>query len=255
MRATRRFLGESPFASPPGTSFELGGIQAVLVGGQWQLRGEESLDPARLREFNDGPLTALRQFAAGRLCIHGSCFAKAARAVCIMGPSGMGKSTLLAASCARGVEFVSDGMTVVTPGSGEVEPGLSRFKLDEQARALVGVRGTTFDAVGPHSRKSYVPGPDSVTSARLGFLVELKRGEPSFRKVVGASALTSLLGNLYLGPRVPQPCQAGLLQQCAAVLSAAELWTLSSPLGAEGLEWSLQAILSLVAEPSGAPLP
>jgi hypothetical protein len=71
-------------------------------------------DPARLAKVKNGLVKALIRSLSGALTLHASAFAAGARAVVCVGASGMGKSTLAAAMCARPeVRLLADDMAPV----------------------------------------------------------------------------------------------------------------------------------------------
>lgn len=207
---------------------------------QVQLGGHPS--DAQLREIVEGPVRAVQHFNEGCLVLHGSCVSTAGCAVCIVGPSGTGKSTLAARLVSRGARLISDGMTSIWPSDLGVLGGLPRAKLHDEAIELLGLNAGNFQPVQTLSAKRYVPvasldplqrANDSeghsppaegheageVRCCRLGLVIAVQDGE-EMRMVTatGSDALTCLLGNVYLGAQLPDAYSPIVFQRIATCL-------------------------------------
>ncbi len=95
--------------------------------------------------------------------LHASAVALDAKAIVLVGDSGYGKSTLVAALLRNGASLVTDDLLVLTAhGDGyDVAPGACRFKLDPRTADLLGV---TWPAVPmPDGSGKLIYMPDAAT--------------------------------------------------------------------------------------------
>jgi len=115
--------------------------------GAFRVRGgsEITIDPPAdaderaLRLAIVGPLLGVILAQRGRFVLHASTVAIDGRAVAFAGPSGRGKSTLVAALTRAGHPLIADDMTVIdtAPLTPVVQPGFPRVKLwPDSAEAL-----------------------------------------------------------------------------------------------------------------------
>jgi hypothetical protein len=106
----------------------------------------------------------------GNLVLHASSVSQDGGGIALCGHSGIGKSTLAAALCRAGCNFVSDDISVIEPGSHDVvlwpdgrclklfEESIARLDLDSHRGQEVG-SGTNKHYVELHSRESAGPIP------------------------------------------------------------------------------------------------
>jgi hypothetical protein len=96
-------------------------------------------DPGMVPIFLEGSLLAHVLAAEGLLALHASAVERGGEALAIVGPSGMGKSTLAALFCAAGAQLVADdALRVDVVGEGAIcFPGSRRLRL-RSAAAEVG---------------------------------------------------------------------------------------------------------------------
>lgn len=128
-------------------------------------------------EAADSVLTQLNLLAIGhtpdKLLFHGGAVERNGLVVTVLGPSGLGKSTLTAALVQRGWGYLSDELVTVDPSSLRVEPYPKALDLSDESLELL----DSPDALPPFPPgKRQVP-PTSLgslsTGGRLGLVVML----------------------------------------------------------------------------------
>lgn len=166
---------------------ELGGVTAgpgrwVLDGGEYLLRTERGLrfhyrrgagvtaaippecTPAEVELWRNGSIYAAIAALNGMVPLHASAVAHAGRVTAFTGPTGAGKSTLVAALAGLGFAMFCDDTLVLDlddPARIACLPGHKRLKLTEQALALTGARQE--EPVTPELEKYYaVPAAGTV---------------------------------------------------------------------------------------------
>jgi len=94
----------------------------------------------------------------GNLVLHASSVSRDGSAVALCGHSGIGKSTLAAALCQAGCDFVSDDVSVIEPGPDSVAlwPDGRCLKLFEESVARLGLAAHRGQEVGSGTTKHYV---------------------------------------------------------------------------------------------------
>ncbi|MBI5425715.1 MAG: hypothetical protein HZA32_16685 [Opitutae bacterium] len=99
--------------------FNFPGVMRVIVEAGERIVVEPAPDanPAWLTNALAGTVSSALLYQRGGLCLHASAVSWQGRAYLVMGPSGAGKSTTASALLARGCEFISDDITVVTAGA------------------------------------------------------------------------------------------------------------------------------------------
>ena len=206
-----------PFDSPPGSAtsrpdvaVRLGGVPAALPAGggepiriaRWQARpdafrmhmddlarclvvrgrdilieplGEGDGDFAGF--FLRSPFTVLLQ-QRNVLTLHAAAVRTRAGAVLLLGPSGIGKSSLAAALVERGCSLLADDLTGVAPDAGHrpvALPGFSRQRLGADTLDRMRWRRRAQSRVGRGLEKYWVPAPRACTApvpVRAVFVLE-----------------------------------------------------------------------------------
>lgn len=100
--------------------------------------GEADAEVANLIE---GPILARATRLAGRPCLHATALASDGRAIALMGPSGVGKSSLAWALIEQGCDLVSDDMVGITLGQGGpmAHPGRTCLRMWPDSVERLGV--------------------------------------------------------------------------------------------------------------------
>lgn len=100
--------------------------------------GEADAEVANLIE---GPILARATRLAGRPCLHATALALDGRAIALMGPSGVGKSSLAWALIQQGCGLVSDDMVGITQGADGpmTHPGRTCLRMWPDSVARLGV--------------------------------------------------------------------------------------------------------------------
>ncbi len=189
----------------------------------------------------------------GALPLHACAAAFGGRALAFAGPSGVGKSTLLAALVAQGGAFITDDIAVVTPlGGGKVGlwPGAQRAKLDPLSLAALGRTGAGLEPAGGPQGKFHLPvsggepvrGP--VPLARV-YLLRDGEGPPRIEPLSGLDAVTALLEDVYvLGCATALGLAAQCFRLAAATAAAVEVGRLVRPRGMDRLADTVRLVLS-----------
>ncbi len=104
----------------------------------------------------------------GNLVLHASSVSQDGTGFALCGHSGIGKSTLAAALCQAGCNFVSDDVSVVEPGPRGVEllPDGRCLKLFEESLAGLGLSAHRGEEVGSGTNKHYVEPLSRETAGR-----------------------------------------------------------------------------------------
>jgi hypothetical protein len=138
----RDHYGTEPRASEHEAFFVWPEVGACLVrnGSEIVIDPAGNQDTRITRLILLGPALALAFQQRGMIVLHGSTVDVHGAAVGILGNSGAGKSTLAAAFCALGHKMVTDDVTPVDVGQGElvVAPGFPQMKLWPDAAASLG---------------------------------------------------------------------------------------------------------------------
>jgi hypothetical protein len=127
----------------------------------------------------------------GNLALHASSVSRDGGCVALCGHSGIGKSTLAAALCQAGCNFVSDDVSVIEPGPHGVAlwPDGRCLKLFEETLARLGLDAHRGQEVGTGTNKHYVElhGRESVGPMPLRAIYVLR-----VREGQGASQIVRL---------------------------------------------------------------
>ncbi len=142
----------------------------------------------------------------GLLVLHANAVSDGERALAFAGPSGAGKSTLAAHLVGAGATLLSDDLCAcrLSPQQAPVAlPGLARFRLTDEARAMVGARTALPAPTALHRGKHIIPAPKTGDATPLAGIYILRRAKPgqaaSFRRLSGPEAMKGLMENSYRG--------------------------------------------------------
>ncbi|MHB8467263.1 MAG: hypothetical protein ACYDH6_08535 [Acidimicrobiales bacterium] len=226
---------------PRGGRFLVAGGKVVFERG---LRGE---DAVLARTFTDGVVAAvLRQ--RGMLVLHATAAVGERGAVVIMGESGVGKSTTLAALLNQGWRMVSDDVTALRlgpTGSVEVLPGVAQTHLT--AETVVGLSVSLADAQRQPWRrmKMAVPTADVMANgpAPVSAMVLIdgaERNDVAVRELTGNEKFGALNSAIY-GPLVPAD-HLKLFPLLVAAASTVPLVRVERPWA----RWSVDEVISAI---------
>lgn len=125
----------------------------------------EGADKESIELFLNGSVLGAVLFQRGIIPLHGSSFIYKGKGIIVCGASGVGKSSVTAAFCKRGAEFVNDDITPViisspspsSPSSPEILPIYSTIKLWEDSLLDLGYQQDGLAKIRPALQKFYLP--------------------------------------------------------------------------------------------------
>lgn len=141
-------------------------------------------DSSAVSERIAGPLFGLLLRRAGRVVLHGNVVSRDGQALCLLGSTGAGKTTLTRSLLDAGWLFLSDDLCVLEEKEGAwlAHPGPSRLKVRTS---------TPWKSIQTPSRNGH--------SARLHEIVVLEPGAPVSRKnLSGSDALMALVRHAHM---------------------------------------------------------
>lgn len=182
---------------------------SVRSGRTLDLKPDPEADLQALALLVTGPLLAAALHQRGRLVLHGSSVAQPEGAVCFIGPSQAGKSTMAASLVRQGAVLLSDGMTVIAKddqGNPWVLPGPPYLRLWPDAATALGWNVSALTRVTPAHDKYLVPQLVSsfAQSARLTHVYVLEEGQAASERLESSAALLAVLHNHYLASYAPR---------------------------------------------------
>jgi len=187
--------------------------------------------------------------------VHASAIAWQGRVHAFTGPTGEGKSTLVAGLGQRGLPMFCDDTLLLdlsAPDRIIALPGHKRLKLTEQALALTGA--TADGAVGADTGKSYAipPAGDVREPLPLASLVILEEGpQPKWTRLLGAERFARLADDHYtqgLYHDAQRPDRAAQFQLRARLATQVGMAVLARPRSAAGFAGSLELAEAQVRE-------
>jgi hypothetical protein len=197
---------------------------------------------------------AARFGIAGEPVLHATAIEVDGGALCLVGPTGTGKSTLTAAACVAGARFVADDCARLRPlGAGyAVVPSYPGSRLYRDSVVAV---GASTGAVVTLTGKTRVDHHKSATTdVPVRAIVRLDRGtstEPRATRLKGPAALDSLLSNAAVG------CRAGgnraLFERFVPIVASVPVLSFAYPDDLARLGEVAVALLD-VARSDGSPL-
>jgi energy-coupling factor transporter ATP-binding protein EcfA2 len=181
-------------------------------------------DERALRLAIVGPLLGVILSQRGRFVLHASSVAIDGAAVAFSGPSGRGKSTLVAALASAGHPLIADDMTVIDPDGSipVVQPGFPRVKLWPDSASALAHDVDTLPLLHPDREKrslqmnaSFHAEPIPLTRFYL-----LEDGdEESVSQPAGTAAILALIATTYQASWMHETGVSGSnLQQCGALV-------------------------------------
>ena len=155
------------------------------------------------------------------LVLHGSCVDVGGAAVCLLGPSGTGKSTLAAALRAAGHNLISDAMTAISWSAENVPlclPGWPKLKLWPEAAALLGWASDGNPRVHANSEKLLCSVDERFADSPvpLSRLMLVSAEDPiELSWLPPSAAVVELIRNFYLIDETAVSLQPEVMQACA----------------------------------------
>lgn len=210
--------------------------------------------PAALAGYLYAQLLSFSLVARGLEPYHATVVALPTGAVALIGPPGVGKSTLAAALLAAGGRLVTDDVLVLGPGSRTARAGPARLKLfPEAAGLLLGLPSSAGAILHPDSAKRAYATPRAVhTGAPLRAWVRLappldEAGPPE--RIRGSEAVRALLAATF-NRVVTDPDR--LRRQLTAAAGAARIpvWHARPPRGLERLAGFAAQVAALAEGPA-----
>jgi hypothetical protein len=251
----------APVASGPaweldGANFllRLPGIGRVLAhdGRRLTIDPDDGVDPQDLLVFALGTGIGALLYQRGVSVLHASAVTDGPRAVAFCGPTGIGKSTLAAALCSAGCQFVSDDVLAVRLDSANrptVTPDARRLKLHEPSVTALGLSERREGTVRRKLEKYYVAPPGAAVAAAvpLGAIYVLL--EDNRLDVPQIERLEKLTGALVLQRNGYRPRLARAMARTgnpvamtAAILQHAPVYRLTRPSGLKQLSQLVEAL-------------
>jgi len=193
--------------------------------GELQVEVLAGVSHRNVRLFLLGSAFALLLQRRGLLPLHGNSMALGGRAFVFVGPSGSGKSTLAAWFHDRRHPLLADDVSVLSvssEGRVEVQPGLPRFRLWEEAIARTGrsVNGLqhSYDEREPVAKFDVPARTLADAPLPLGGVLLLDRGERlTLAPLTGMEAVQTLFGNIYRGEYLVGAQHEALWHACVRV--------------------------------------
>jgi len=216
----------------------------------------DGADPKAIRLFLLGSLLGAVMMQRDHLVLHGNAFRVGDACAVVVGHSGSGKSTLAAEIDRRGYDVLSDDVVPVDP-AGFAIPGHPRIKLWDDALERLGVATEGLERINDDHEKFQLPlrrnevGP---LPLRWVYVLERHAGdELSLEPVRGATTFSLLHEHTYRNELVHGPGPiAQHLEQCARLVSVAQVTRVRRPVETMTVEATADAILADIANSPSA---
>ena len=205
---------------------------SISGGDRVEVAPADGADPTTLGLLLSGPILAVLLRQRGLLPFDGAALGWNGGAFLIVGPSGVGKSSLAAALALKGWPVLADGVLGVSPSAGELMRGAPRLRLWRSAAQALGVDLTgcaplrpgeaRFDTLWP----GHSPGPWPIT----GIAIVLNRAaSPACEPLSPGRALACLTRSLWSRPAFGED-RAGataLMADLGGLASSVPCWRLT----------------------------
>jgi hypothetical protein len=131
----------------------------VQKGNNIQIFSHENADMSSIKLFLNGSVLGAVLHQRATLPFHGSCFEYNQKGVLICGVSGAGKSSVTAAFCKNGAQFINDDITPVeiTESATNIIPIKTNIKLWDDSLAKLDIAATDLEKIRPALNKFYLP--------------------------------------------------------------------------------------------------
>ncbi len=206
-------------------------------------------EPAFVEKLRNGPVRALLRHLEGKITMHGATIAWGAEALCLLGDSGQGKSTLSAALCLHhGATLLGDDVAHLER-DGEVvwvTPAFEDHSLTAEACLALGIPVVT------DARREKTPAPASrrTEPAELRAFVVLAFGgeAPSLTRLSGFRALGPVVSGMARFVLDDPAITARDLAAAAELARAVPVYELSRPRDLSRVAECMGALRSLLVE-------
>lgn len=185
-------------------------MQVEGVGSYYACNGNEveyaplpSATPESVELYLNGSVYGAVLHQRKILPLHGSCFIEQGMGVMLCGDSGTGKSSLTAAFCRNGSEFLTDDVTpVIFKNKKPLILALSdRIKLWDNTFGQLNIDKTGLKRIDPETDKYYYnidPGRNDIFSLGLVFILKVyEETQIGFTEIHGAEKYLALRNELY----------------------------------------------------------
>ncbi len=174
---------------------------AVRGGSRIVVDAEAESDATGIGLFVGGPLMAVILQSRGRVVLHGGAVEIGGRAVLVLGQSGAGKSTTVAALLERGHRFVTDDLCVLDRSDGvwRIDPAPPLVKLKDESLSAIGHDPREYEEFGrAEEKRRFAPGVRSEARLPLAAALLLEWGEkPRVSRTTSGEAFFGLRANSF----------------------------------------------------------
>lgn len=131
----------------------------VLNGNNIQVYPHKNADTASIKLFLNGSVLGAVLHQRATLPFHGSCFEYNQKGILICGVSGAGKSSVTAAFCKNGAQFINDDITPVeiTEKGISIIPIKTNIKLWDDSLLKLNIAISNLEKIRPSLEKFYLP--------------------------------------------------------------------------------------------------
>jgi hypothetical protein len=234
-------------------------VEACERGRRLKLQWSDPAQVDDIASFLPGPALALALCMRGAFLLHAGAVEIGGRAVLIMGASGAGKSTTLAALLHRGYPVVSDDVAVVTddPEAPAVHAGPRRLRLYEASAKAAGwdeplPRLFRHPALDDKKYLSLDDGAAPREKTPIGAIFLLRPREVTASRVrvtrlAAREALAPLLANIYCRRFLDRSRAERSASRCAGIAAGVPVFAVTRPDCLKALPMLIDELLQTLA--------
>jgi hypothetical protein len=189
-----------------------------------------------LRLFLLGAALGALLHQRGMLALHGGVIEADGGAAAVVGPSGVGKSTLLASLTKRGHRVLADDIVAVRIAgeAATVVPGPVQLKLWADAAQKLGQSPQQLQRVRRGIEKYRLPleemyCPDALPLRRIYALCTSPSGEPTLAPLTGIQKVMALVYNTFRLGMLPDSARASHFERCSALARQSRVCRVERP--------------------------